>query len=284
MQETRPDHRPLPKSFLKWAGGKSNLIKEIIPFVPKDYKRGCYFEPFLGSGAMFFHLQPPSAVLSDLNEHLIDCFVSIRNNPVGVYRYLHEHRKRNCETYYYEVRETYNTKNKAKITTSIAQAARFIYLNKACFNGLFRVNKRGEFNVPYGYRETLALPSTNQLRSMSRVLKKAKLIATTFEKVLEMAQRDDFIYLDPPYTVMHRNNGFIKYNSKLFAWGDQEKLCYLTNILTKKGVKVLISNAAHPSIEKLYKEYSIISITRTSCISANKESRIKVTEYLIKNY
>src|SRR5208283_4663492 len=125
------------KPFLKWAGGKTNLIDRVASFVPTDYKQRRFLEPFLGSGAMFFHLQPQSAILSDLNEDLINCFIAIRDNYDIVNSYLRIHRKRNCKTYYYLVREKYN-----RSRFSAAQAARFIYLNKACFNGVFRVNKR----------------------------------------------------------------------------------------------------------------------------------------------
>lgn len=136
------------KPFLKWAGGKTSLLNKILPHVPENNGDSCYWEPFLGSGSMFFSMCPQRAVLSDLNHHLIYSFMAIRDKPHLVHNYLHSHYKNHSESYYYKIRDTFNSSN-----NSIAQCARFIYLNKACFNGLYRENKKGQFNVPYGKRK-----------------------------------------------------------------------------------------------------------------------------------
>lgn len=150
------------KPFLKWAGGKTNLVDDIVSFIPEDYDKGTYWEPFLGSGALFFKLRPSKAVLSDINPYLIHCFEAIQQNPDAVGVYLQKHKKAHCKRHYYKVREQFK-----RCGLSVAQASRFIYLNKSCFNGLFRVNKNGVFNVPFGRRKTLALPTNHDLKSIS---------------------------------------------------------------------------------------------------------------------
>ena len=151
--------------LLRWAGGKTQLLSRLIGFVPPDYADRTYHEPFLGAGALFFALQPPKAVLSDANFHLISCYEHVRDNWTALNRYLSEHAKKTNKPYYYRTRTLYN-----KSDYSAAQAARFIYLNKTCFNGIFRVNSRGEFNVPYGWKEPPALPSPDLLRRAGKAL------------------------------------------------------------------------------------------------------------------
>ena len=142
------------KPFLKWAGGKTSLVSTIKPFLPENCEQKCLIEPFLGSGAMFFFLRPKRAILSDINIDLINCFISVRDNHKTMYSYLRKHSINNSSKYYYFIREMYNTSH-----SSASQSARLIYLNKACFNGVFRVNKDGEFNVPYSNKQTINLPS-----------------------------------------------------------------------------------------------------------------------------
>ncbi len=267
------------KPFIKWAGGKSALIASIAPHIPKLPTTKCYWEPFLGGGSLYFHLKPTISVLSDMNHQLINCYRDVRDNTETLHSYLMGHAILNTESYYYSIRELYNNSK-----PSIEQSARFIYLNRTCFNGLYRENRAGKFNVPFGRREKPPFPNLKELSFSSSLLKGANLLSGSFERIIDDVNDGDFVYLDPPYTVMHNNNGFIKYNSKLFSWDDQERLRETVDILTKRGSKVLISNAAHPSVKDLYDGYEVITINRASCISANGKHRTKIEEYLIRNY
>jgi DNA adenine methylase len=267
------------KPFLKWAGGKTSLLQEILPLIPTIDTECCYWEPFVGSASIFFSVKPAKAVLSDLNSKLIGCYKAVRDYPDDVYDFLRMHYHCHSGDHYYKVREQFN-----RSSGLTEQAARFIYLNKACFNGLYRENKKAEFNVPYGKRAKPAFLTLEELKSASLLLRNAELIPSSFEFMIENIGRGDFVYCDPPYTVMHENNGFIKYNARLFSWEDQKKLRLYMDELTMRGAKVLISNAAHSSIRELYHDFDIVELTRSSCISANKLNRVKVSEYLIKNY
>lgn len=267
------------KPFLKWAGGKTSLLQEILPLVPAIDAGSCYWEPFVGSATIFFSVKPARAVLSDLNSKLMDCYKAVRDYPDDVYALLRTHYRCHSREHFYNVRDQFNTSSGLT-----EQAARFIYLNKSCFNGLYRENRKAEFNVPCGNRAKPAFLTLEGLRSASFLLRSAELIHSSFECMIENIRRGDFVYCDPPYTVMHENNGFIKYNARLFSWEDQKKLRLYMDELTTRGAKVLISNAAHSSIKELYQDYDILELTRSSCISANRINRVKVSEYLIKNY
>lgn len=259
--------------FLKWAGGKRWLIQKYPEYFPKDFNK--YFEPFLGSGAVFFHLQPKDAILNDTNKDLIDSYKAVTNRWKKVYFLLSEHQKNHCKSYYYCIRST-------NYYSLEERAAKMIYLNRTCFNGIYRVNKKGVFNVPIGSR-TKVLLDTDDFQETSKLLKKAELLNNDFEKVIDLASCHDFIFVDPPYTVRHNNNGFVKYNEVLFSWEDQERLAKCLINARKRGVKVLMTNAAHPSIYQLYKpnNFSIKTVSRHSSISANKENRNKYEEFLI---
>jgi len=267
------------KPFLKWAGGKTSLLKEILPLVPSLDNGGCYWEPFLGGASVFFSINPKKAVLSDLNCKLIKCYSDVRNHPEEVFDYLAYHSKCHSSEHYQRVRHDFNGNDEG-----VAQSARFIYINKACFNGIYRENRNGNFNVPYGKKKKPALPTLQELIDISKVLQKAVLTACTFQDLIGQIGKGDFVYLDPPYTVMHDNNGFIKYNAKLFSWEDQQNILGLIKQLSAQGTKVLISNAAHYSIKELYRDFDIIEVSRASCVSADKFKRSRVAEYLIKNY
>src|SRR5713226_10143568 len=191
-----PQDKPAPRvsPFLRWAGGKQQLKRTLLAFLPLDVTERTYREPFLGGGSLFFALQPKAAILSDANEHLIKCYELVRDQPELVARYLRFHALKNTKAHYYRVREEYNNSE-----FSAAQAARFIYLNKTCFNGIFRVNSKGKFNVPYGRKESPAIPDEAKLVRVAAALKSASLHASSFEQALDGAARGDFIYLDPPY-------------------------------------------------------------------------------------
>jgi DNA adenine methylase len=255
--------------LLKWPGGKRRLLDRILPFVPERFKG--YFEPFLGGGALFFALQPDRARLSDNNAELVRAYLQIRDSPWEVIRELRK--LRNSEKDYYRVRSSVPQEDSAG-------AARLIYLTTLAFNGIYRVNLRGRFNVPYGYKTHLDPCDERRILESSAILKKAFITHRDFEGVVKEAQRGDLIYFDPPYTVAHANNGFIKYNAKMFSWEDQVRLAAVARALVERGCTVLVSNADHFSIRRLYDGFELNTIQRNSVIAASSMARSVVTECL----
>ncbi len=276
-----PDN-PLPKlivkPFLRWAGGKGWLLKHLPKFLPKYIDN--YFEPFLGGGAVFIFLKQTGkikgqCVLSDSNKELIDCYIQIRDDVESVIKHLKTYQ--NKEYIYYQIRNSSPTDRSEK-------AARFVFLNRTSFNGIYRVNLKGIYNVPYGYKKYSLLFDWNNLRAVSKLLNGTIIINADFKSSLIQAKRGDFAYLDPPYTVAHGNNGFIKYNQKIFAWNDQERLASSINNLIYKGVYYVLSNAAHPSIERIFGQYGTkMEISRNSVIGGKKASRGIQNEYIFYN-
>jgi len=262
------------RPFLKWAGGKQWLARGAPVFAPAAF-RGRYFEPFLGGGAFFFALDPESATIGDTNDDLIVAYRAVRDHVDKVLRILRRYPY--DKGFYYELRE-------ARPTSSIKRAARFIYLNRTCWNGLYRVNKRGEFNVPFGRLESPTICDETRLRAAARALKKARLCCADFEMTVKDARAGDFVYFDPPYTVAHGDNGFRKYNSRLFSWTDQERLAECAGKLAKKGVYVLVSNAHVPEVLEQYKGFYAYVCTRKSLIAGLVKSRRSVNEVLLSNY
>lgn len=263
--------------FLKWPGGKRWLVASYGDLIPASYKT--YYEPFLGSGAMFFYLKPDRAVLSDINEDLINTYRAIGCDSGGVVSLLRGHQKRHSDEHYYRMR-----RSKPRLLSR--KAARFIYLNRTCFNGIYRVNRRGEFNVPKGDRENVIL-ETDDFKLTESLLKAADLQVEDFEVIVDKSGEDDFLFADPPYTVTHNYNGFKKYNESLFQWEDQLRLADSLSRAKRRGVKVLSTNAHHRLIIELYVEmgFEVISVNRYCSVSAKAHSRTSFEEVLIKaNY
>jgi len=253
--------------LLKWPGGKRNLLNDILPFVPPSFNR--YFEPFFGGGALFFALQPKRAYLSDKNSDLVRAYSQVRDEPERVIRELRK--LKNSEREYYRVRPIVPK-------SDAARAARFIYLITLAFNGIYRVNLKGEFNVPYGYKTHLDPCDEKRIKAASAVLKSAVIRDLDFEKALSTADKGDFVYLDPPYTVAHGNNGFVKYNAKIFSWEDQLRLARVAKELAAKGCTVIVSNADHSSIRTLYSDFIEARVQRRSIIAASSDFRSRITE------
>ncbi len=258
-----------PAPFLKWPGGKRLLIAELLAHVPAAF--GCYYEPFLGGAALFYGLRPTRAVLSDRNADLINCYQQVRDDPEGLLRRML--RMHNSETDYYAWRSVRPRKD-------VTRAARLLYLVNLSFNGIYRVNFDGAFNVPYGHRSHMKPINPDKLRAASLALQGVALIADDFKEVLGSAQKDDLIYLDPPYTVAHGSNGFVRYNARLFSWKDQERLATAAATLAQKGCYVLVSNAAHQSLKGLYPGFRTHEIERPSSVAASVGSRKMITELL----
>lgn len=263
----------LVRPFLRWAGGKRWLMKILLKIIPEDYK--VFHEPFLGAANLFFALNPPKAYLSDINSELILTYNQLRLNYSNVISHLKQIKdnKKN----YYNVRQNI-PQNLA------ARAARFIFLNKTCWNGLYRENREGKFNVPYGYKVKTEIYDESNLMNVSKVLKNATVKSDDFESILKNSNKGDLVYLDPPYTVAHQNNGFITYNSKIFSWTDQERLASVIKELDSAGCSIILSNAYHKNILRLYSNYKCKKVNRMSIIGRNPSSRRKINESLITNF
>jgi DNA adenine methylase len=263
---TKSDVRP----FLKWTGGKRWLLPEIRSVLPARYNR--YFEPFLGGGALFFHLQPWPALLSDLNPELMSAYRQVRDNVEEVIARLS--RLEICPTFYREIR----SKNSRLACT---QAVRFLYLNRTAFNGIYRVNRQGGFNTPFGCKPGTILCEAELLRSASRALQNRCLRRLHFGEAIAEARAGDLVYADPPYTTKHNNNGFRRYNEVLFSWKDQERLAECCRSAAQRGVHVIVSNASHAPVIRLYHGFTIKRVARRSLISGPVKGRCDVTESLI---
>lgn len=263
----------LPRPLLRWAGSKQRLLSSIIDVLPTKF--GTYYEPFLGSAALFFLLEPSRAVLTDVCAPLVDVYQAIKSDPDQVCRLLDQYDVLDPDMYY-RVREQ-------TAGTTAARAARFIYLNRACWNGLYRVNKNGRFNVPYGAPKTATLPDAKWIGSCAAALAPPSVCVATadFAQTVAPAKEGDLVFFDPPYVTGHNNNGFVDYNETLFSWADQERLASTARSLRARGVHVIITNADHDAIRALYDDFIITKISRNSTLAANRESRRPVTEALI---
>ncbi|HXU93235.1 MAG TPA: Dam family site-specific DNA-(adenine-N6)-methyltransferase [Gallionella sp.] len=261
--------------FLKWAGGKRWLTESKQDLFPKEFGR--YFEPFLGGGAVFFSLSPQVATLSDLNADLIETYAAIRDNWQAVLENLKTHHRKHSKPYYYQLRAS-------SLRTPHTRAARFIYLNRTCWNGLYRVNLDGEFNVPIGTKTQVVLPTDN-FALLSQRLANVDLRVSDFEATVNLAGEGDLVFVDPPYTVRHNYNGFVKYNERIFSWDDQVRLSESLRRASDRGCFVVATNAFHPSVQELYRNsFEISAVSRRSVIAANSLFRGKYEELLITNF
>lgn len=258
--------------FLKWAGGKRWLAERLErQFAALE---GRYFEPFLGSGAVFLRYQPSSAVLSDTNAELIECYRALRDAPADVAKCLRRLAKLDPNESYYQVRSS--TPKSAP-----AKAARFLYLNRTCWNGLYRVNLKGQFNVPRGTKTQIILPDED-FEIVSAALRFADIRHSDFEAVVDEAAAGDLVFADPPYTVAHNMNGFVKYNQRIFSWDDQVRLRDALLRAAKRGCSIVLSNADHESVRTLYEGFgSVEAVTRASVIAGNSSARKPTTELLV---
>lgn len=261
--------------FLKWAGGKRWFAERFLHLVPEQFDR--FVEPFLGSGAMFFALQPAKALLSDLNADLVGCYCAMRDAPDALATRLADHQVLHDKEHYYRVRS-------AKPEDLIERAVWFLYLNRTCWNGLYRVNLRNEFNVPIGTKTTVVLASDNFAASAS-TLASAEIAHCDFERTLDQAGPDDFVFVDPPYTVKHNLNGFLKYNDKIFSWADQVRLRDAIARAAARGAKLLVTNANHISIRELYEGIGRCEVVcRASVLAARAIHRVQTEELVIRTW
>jgi DNA adenine methylase len=259
--------------ILKWAGGKRWLAARVVDlFVESGAER--LVEPFVGGGAVFFAIAPDRALLSDNNADLIECYTQVRDRPRDLAAALAEIPLE--EATYYRIR--------AEVpSAAFERAVRFLYLNRTAFNGLYRVNAQGRFNVPYGCKPGTKVLDVEQLVATSVALRSAGLAAKDFRSVLRDCGEGDFVYLDPPYTVRHNQNGFNRYNQRLFSWDDQTALAALAQQAVERGATVAISNADHESIRELYAPFDFVyqRVDRLTRMAASARHRGRTSELLL---
>jgi DNA adenine methylase len=280
----RPAKEPLLLPlFLKWAGGKLQLIEQFENLFPHNFNN--YYEPFIGSGAVFFYikskLKPNKVILSDTNEELINCFVVVRDKPYELIELLSNHRKKHSKDYYYAVRSIESDR-----LDSVSKAARLIYLNKTCFNGLYRVNSKGQFNVPMGDYENPCILDKNILFQASQLLQDVHLRVMTFEKVLDLAEKEDFIYFDPPYIPLSKTSSFTQYSKGSFSAKEQKRLSEVFSKLDLRGCFVMLSNSDHALTRELYRDYdkNIVIVRAKRIINSVGSKRGAINEVVVTSY
>jgi DNA adenine methylase len=265
------------KPFIKWAGGKWQLMPLFAPHFPSFQQINRYFEPFLGGAAVFFYLQHPHSFLSDSNAELIELYQVVRDDAENLIEALRNHR--NEEGYYYEVR----AQNPASLSP-VQRAARLIFLNKTCYNGLYRVNSQGQFNVPFGKYKDPTICDAEGLRAASLALQYAEITASDFEQAVSNVRPNDFVYFDPPYQPLSKTSSFTAYTSDKFDDKEQERLARVYRDLDRRGCYVMLSNSNTPLIRKLYAGFHVIEIQASRAINCKPEGRGKIIELLITNY
>ena len=269
---------------MKWAGGKSRLLGQLLPLLPKGAELMRHVEPFFGGGAMFFARAPERALLCDVNPALINVYESVRDrvdDVIGELEGLARDHEADDAKAYYHVRERYN---RSRSLTSTQRAAAFVYLNKTCFNGLHRVNRRGEFNVPAGRYKNPRILDAELLRSASRALAHAELRLGSFEHLLSSARPGDFVYFDPPYEPVSTTASFTAYAQDGFRREDQMRLRDVFVALDKRGCKLMLSNSDVPFIRDLYRDFNLGTVLAPRAINRDATKRGPVSELLVRNY
>jgi DNA adenine methylase len=267
-----------PKPFVKWAGGKRQLIDVLIGNVPRKYN--AYIEPFVGGGALLFGLKPQKAVISDINAELVNAYKVVKNKLQALIADLEKHK--NEEEYFYKIRLL-----NPKTLSGVERASRFIYLNKTCFNGLYRENSKGQFNTPFGRYKNPNIVDVSTLCSVSNYLRVAKIdiFNQDYVSTAMMAKRGDFVYFDPPYHPFSATASFTKYSKSDFTSRDQEQLAEVFRELAKRGCYVVLSNSNTEFIKSLYEGFNRVEIEATRHINCKAEKRGKgLFEVLIKNW
>jgi len=266
--------------LIKWAGGKRQLIPQLKKYFPSKIER--YFEPFVGGGGIAFYIienyKPKSVYLSDSNEELINAYNVTKSSVNSLIERLEHYKKSHSKSFYYAIRS-----QDPKALSPIERATRFIYLNKTCYNGLYRVNSKNEFNVPMGSYKTPKIYNEEELKNISNLLKNSKIETKDFYQIKDKVKKGDFVYFDPPYYPLKRES-FTTYTKENFLEKDQIRLAKLFSILDKKGVKVMESNSDTSFIRELYKKYNIRVVRANRMINSNSKGRGKINEVIITNY
>jgi len=265
--------------IVKWVGGKRQLMFELLKNMPQSYNR--YFEPFIGGGALFFELQPDNAYISDSNEELINLYLVVQNNVEKLIDDLYRHEV--TKEYFLKLRNLDRTSHYSRLS-DVERASRFIYLNRTCFNGLYRVNSKGEFNVPFGNYKNPRICDERNLRNCSELLQKTEIKCADFSEVLNQAQKGDFVYFDPPYVPLNETSSFTSYTKDGFDIDMQFKLREVCDELNDKGVMFMLSNSDTKFVNELYADYEIKKVFASRAVNANANGRGKITEVLVRNY
>lgn len=263
-------------TFIRWPGGKRWLVPMLLNVCPNDFET--YYEPFLGGGSVYFALEPKRAVISDINAELINLYQIMRDSPQHLAELLLTHQQFHCMEYYYKVRRQIPA-DKA------SQAARTLYLNRTCYNGMYRVNKEGMFNVPIGTKTNCAY-DIETFEEISKKLKVAQITCCDFKQNIRKAGKRDLLFVDPPYTVTKNQDAFIKYNQKIFDWEDQERLFVELNEAKKRGSYIILTNVKNKDIESMYNKagYFVTTLERPSNIAGKVDKRGRVQELLITSF
>lgn len=271
------------KPFTKWTGGKRQLLPILNLNVPDNF--GTYFEPFVGGGALFFDLLPEKAVINDANGQLIQAYEQIRDNVDELLEYLEIHQTKNTKEYYYDLRSMDRDGRLEKLSET-EQAARLLYMLRVDFNGLYRVNSKNQFNVPYGRYKNPKIVDDELLHAISKYLNHndITILNTDFEKAFEKAETGDFVYFDPPYVPLTETRSFTSYTQDGFTLEDQTRLRDNFAKLSARGVKCLLSNSNTDIIKELYKDFDVQIIDSTHVIAAKAASRKQISEVLVKNF
>jgi len=281
-RESTNDESRNAKPFLQWVGGKRSLIPQYENLFPKKFNK--YFEPFLGGGAIFFHLGVKKAVLNDSNPELISAYEGVRDNPKKVIKLLKDLKDRHSPELYMAIRNLDRDIGLFSKFKKHEIAARMIYLNQTCFNGIYRVNKHGQFNVPIGSSLNRLICDEDAIIKASDYLKDAQIHSIDFEEILKKAGKNDFIYFDPPYFPISQYSDFTRYTKEKFYQKDQERLRDSFVDLHKKGAKVMLSNSDSDFIKDLYKDFKVHTVYSGRSLNSKKDRRGKVSELVITNY
>lgn len=269
--------------FLKWAGGKGQLLAQFAPLYPAGHPIRRYHEPFVGAGAVFFdvrdRLRPEEVFLSDTNDELVNVWKCLQKNADDVIELLELHKQKHSREHFYEVRARVPGKFEF-----VERAARLIYLNRTCFNGLYRVNSKGIFNVPLGRYKNPRIVDAENLRAVSAALRGAQIDRAPFRDVLERAKSGDFVYFDPPYDPLTKTSSFTSYTEGSFGRADQEALAHVYRQLAKRGCLVMLSNSDTPLIRELYADFDVRKVNARRAINSRADKRGLVTEVVVLSY
>ncbi|NEP16893.1 MAG: DNA adenine methylase [Leptolyngbya sp. SIO4C1] len=273
----------VPRPFLKWAGGKRQLLPELLKYVPSCAPGRKYYEPFIGGGALLLTLLPQRAVIGDSNAELINCYQVVRDSLGELIEALRQHR--NDADYFYQIR-AWDRQADYALRTPVQRAARIIYLNKTCYNGLFRVNSKGQFNAPFGRYKRPNILDEAALSAVSNYLQRTEvdIFKADFADSVSTAAQGDFVYFDPPYDPVSETASFTSYDRSGFDRSQQQRLKEVVDELTARGAQVLVSNAYTDFIRDLYQGYPCLRVSATRAINSNALKRGKVDEILIMNY
>jgi len=269
----------IPYPFLKWAGGKRQLLSQMEKFIPKKFNK--YIEPFVGGGALFFFILPKKAILIDNNLELINCYKVIKRNVNELVKYLKKHTYN--KEYYYKIRAIDRNVEKYRTLPNTEKAARTIFLNKTGYNGLFRVNQKGFFNVPFGRYKNPKICDRKNLFAVHHALQSVKIIHSSFEHCLDYAEEEDFVYLDPPYYPISDTSLFTSYTKDNFGKESQIKLYTIFQKLDQKGCQILLNNSYSDFILNLYKDFRIEILKAKRAINSKSNKRGEIKEVLIMN-